>query len=69
MDMRGKHGRQGLTNYCRGQSLRIVPLKEIEYGFGYAVTRSPYTPYSIYLTGTIQWMEEILHHIVYPISL
>ena len=24
-----------------------------EYGFGYIITRSPYTPYSIYLRGTI----------------
>ena len=30
----------------------IVPLK-IEYGFGYIIKRSPYTPYSIYLRGTI----------------
>ena len=33
--------------------LRIVPLKWIEYGFGYVKTSSPYTPYSIYLRGTI----------------
>ena len=25
----------------------------MEYGFGYIITRSPYTPYSIYLRGTI----------------
>ena len=25
----------------------------MEYGFGYVVIRSPYTPYSIYLRGTI----------------
>ena len=31
----------------------IVPLKKIEYGFGYTIIRSPYTPYSIYLRGTI----------------
>ena len=24
----------------------IAPLKEIEYGFGYIIMRSPYTPYS-----------------------
>ena len=29
-----------------------VPLKSIEYGFGYIVIRSPYNPYSIYLRGT-----------------
>ena len=28
-----------------------VPLKQIEYGFGYIIP--PYTPYSIYLRGTI----------------
>ena len=27
----------------------IVPLKYIEYGFGYTIIRSPYTPCSIYL--------------------
>ena len=31
----------------------IVPLKSIEYGFGYVLIRPPYTPYSIYLRGTI----------------
>ena len=31
----------------------IVPLKEIEYGFGYIVIRSPYTPHSIYLRGIV----------------
>ena len=31
----------------------IVPLKYIEYGFGYIIIRSPCTPYSIYLRGTI----------------
>ena len=30
----------------------IVPLKWIEYGFGYIIIRSPYTPYSIYLRWT-----------------
>ena len=29
-----------------------VPLKYIEYGFGYK-NKIPYTPYSIYLRGTI----------------
>ena len=32
--------------------LYIVSLKWIEYGFGYSVIGSPYTPYSIYLRGT-----------------
>ena len=31
----------------------IVTLKYIEYGFGYIIMRSLYTPYSIYLRGTI----------------
>ena len=33
----------------------MVPLKQIEYGFGsiIIIIRSPYTPYSIYLRGTI----------------
>ena len=31
----------------------IVSLKQIEYGFGYATRRSPFSPYSIYLKGTI----------------
>ena len=32
---------------------RPPQLKWIEYGFGYMVTRSPYTPYSTDLRGTI----------------
>ena len=31
----------------------LVPLKYIEYGFGHVTLRSPYTPYPIYLRGTI----------------
>ena len=31
----------------------IVPLKQIEYGFGYIIIRSSYTPYSIYLRETV----------------
>ena len=31
----------------------IVPFKEIEYGFGYIIIRSPCTPYSIYIRRTI----------------
>ena len=30
----------------------IVPLKYMEYGCGYIIITSPYTPYSIYLSGT-----------------
>ena len=32
----------------------IVPLNEIERSFGYIIIRPSYTPYSIYLTGTIE---------------
>ena len=35
----------------------IVPLQYIEHGFGYTILRSPYTPYSIYLRGTIYSQE------------
>ena len=31
----------------------IVPLELIDHGFGYIIIRSPYTPYSIYLRGTL----------------
>ena len=31
----------------------IVPLKKIEYCCGYVIIGSPYTPYSIYLRGTL----------------
>ena len=31
----------------------IVPLASIEYGFGYIIRRSPYTPYSTRLRETI----------------
>ena len=43
----------------------------MEYGFGYVIIRSPYTPYSIYLRGTIDfwvcvfWLgawEQVLRH-------
>ena len=36
-----------------GLGLRVVPLEQIEYGSGYVVIRSPYTPYSIYLRNPI----------------
>ena len=32
--------------------VNIVPLKQIEYGFGYLFVRFPSTPYSMYLRGT-----------------
>ena len=32
----------------------VVPFNQIEYGFGHIVIRSPYTPYSVYLKGTIR---------------
>ena len=27
----------------------ILPVKYIEYGFGYIILRTPYTPYSVYV--------------------
>ena len=39
----------------------IVPLKWIEYGFGYVIIRPPYTPYSIYLRGTICHVVQVSH--------
>ena len=42
-------GKVGCCNF-----LVIVPLKYIEYGFGYTIIRSPYTPCSIYLRGTMR---------------
>ena len=34
------------------QMEKILPLQlGLEYGFGYIIKRSPYTPYSIYLRG------------------
>ena len=35
-----------------GGSACIVPLK-IEYGSGYIIMGCPYSPYSIYLRGTV----------------
>ena len=55
----------GRRDHPRGatKGLFMVPLKQnrvyrveglgIEYGFGHHTIRSPYTPYSIYLRGTI----------------
>ena len=53
-----------ITSYLRHFSICVYyghpgnfnsssPLKYIEYGFGYVTIRSPHTPYSIYLRGTI----------------
>ena len=36
----------------------IVPLKYIEYGFGYTIIRCPRAPYSSYLRGTISYRAE-----------
>ena len=44
---------RGFRGFIQGVSGCIVPLKSIEYGFGYMIIRSPYTPYSIYFRGTI----------------
>ena len=33
--------------------MNIVPFKWIECCFRYIITRHPYTPYSIYLRGTV----------------
>ena len=39
----------------------IVSPESIEYGFAYIITRSPYTPYSTYLRGTITLEPVSLH--------
>ena len=36
----------------------MVPLKQIEHGFGFIVISSPCTPDSIYLRGTIGFRVE-----------
>ena len=48
-----------------GQTLaHTVPLKSIEYGFGYIIIRSPYTPYSTYLRGDyILKKIELIHRV------
>ena len=39
-----------------GQRLGVmVPLKQIEYGIGYIIIRSHYTPDSIYLRGPFHY--------------
>ena len=43
----------GLRVLGLGLPMSIVPLKKIEYGFGHIMIRSSFTPYSIYLRGTI----------------
>ena len=57
----------------------IVPLKQMEYGFGYIKIRYPYSPYSTYLRRTIptsgtanycvERMQEILHHLIHSTKL
>ena len=45
------------TTYHIRVYIRVrVPLKQIEFGLGYNIIRSPYTPYSIYLRGTIDFL-------------
>ena len=47
----------GKENGTTAQGLGVmVPLKWIEYGFGYRLIRSPHTSYHIYLRGTISMM-------------
>ena len=41
------------TTRVAGKQGCIVPLKQMEYGFGYVIIRSPYIPYSVYLRWTI----------------
>ena len=48
-----------------GRGRAMVPLKLIEYGFGHIIIRYPYTPYSIYLRGTIESLHPL--HAVIPI--
>ena len=53
----GRMTSKGLGFHLRSMSvlelLVIVPLKYIEYRFGYFIVGSPYPSYSIYLRGTI----------------
>ena len=37
----------------QGLGLGFMEYSPTEYGFGNIIIRSPYTPYSIYLRGTI----------------
>ena len=55
----------------RRRLLHILPLKLIEYGFGYVIIRSPNTPYSIDLRGTIHSfkMHMFLHYYYYYYSI
>ena len=49
---------QGTTEF----SAAMVTLKWIEYGFGFIIIRSPYTPYSIYLRVTVIQQIQSLDH-------
>ena len=42
-----------LKTYPNDEYTGCSSPKQIEYGLGYITIRSPYTPYSIYLRGTI----------------
>ena len=53
-------GHLGFSGFHRDEAyaevVKLVVLfrfSEVEYGFGYIIIRSPYTPYSIYLRGAI----------------
>ena len=50
-----QQGTQGLGFWVQGLEFAgfIIPLEQIEYGFGLIIIRSPYTPYSMNLRGTI----------------
>ena len=48
-----KHSDAGHETMQVGFQKTLVPLRYIEYGFGYIIIRSPHTTYSIYLRGTI----------------
>ena len=39
------------------------PQKQTEYGFGYNIVRSPYTPYSIYFRWTIMLRDPEMHKV------
>ena len=47
----GQEGSRDLI--LRPESPRRLFQKRREFGFGYVIIRSPYTPYSIHLRGTI----------------
>ena len=50
----------------------IVPFKWIDCGVGYIIIRSPYTPYSIYLRGTVRQSPDLIPvdlHVIMNIDL